>query len=118
MKLFRELVSDESAQCLTEYGLLISFTMLATLAVAAGCHDSIARVANTVGSNLATWERSPDTATQRAAQGNETSAATHVSLDRNFSRMVVAKSTDRSIQPGLEARSGHRRLERFGHPSL
>jgi hypothetical protein len=112
MKFFRELVSDESAQCLGEYGLLISFAMLATLAVAAACHTSIAGIANTVGSNLAAGERFTDTATERAANKNATSALTHASVNKNFSRMVVAKSTNRSLQPDLEARSVHRRETR------
>ena len=106
MKYLRELVSDENGQCLVESALLISFTMLATVAVAAGCRNSIAGIANTVSSNLATGERFTNAAIERAAPKIEKSVMTDASSNKNFNRKVIARNTNRTIQRGFDATSG------------
>ena|SRR5215469_8999932 len=100
MKFIRERVSDESGQSIVEYGLLISLVMLATLAVAAGCHNSIAGIANTAGSNLTAGEMLTSKAIKRALPKIETSVTAHVSLNEEFSHKVVAKSINQGIETG------------------
>lgn len=52
MKFIRRFGAEESGQSLTEYALLISFIVFATVAVAAGYSKSIAGVTNAVNQNL------------------------------------------------------------------
>lgn len=52
MKLIRRFGAEESGQSLTEYALLISFILLATVAVAAGYNKSIGGITSSVNSNI------------------------------------------------------------------
>ena len=52
--LLRRFTSDEQAQDLTEYALLLAFVLVAILGIANGFHDSIAGIANVNDSHLST----------------------------------------------------------------
>jgi Flp pilus assembly pilin Flp len=51
--LLRNIVAEESGQTLTEYALLLSFIVLATVLLAAGYHGSMAGVTNKIDGELA-----------------------------------------------------------------
>ena len=84
MKFIRGRASDESGQ---KYGLLISLVLLATLTVAAGYHNSIAGISNTVGSNLAAGEMLTSKEIKRAVPNQMT-------LSRRIEMRVRRGDTD------------------------
>lgn len=53
MKFIRTFAAEEIGQSLSEYALLISFILLATVGVALGYNQSVSGVTSTVNSNLA-----------------------------------------------------------------
>ena len=52
MKFIRSFATEEIGQSLSEYALLISFILLATVGVALGYNKSVAGVTSTVNANL------------------------------------------------------------------